>query len=806
MNDLFDNINSDFATGKSIDLSKPEEPVRQDTERWLVEQLGYEKNRLDIEYRIRAGSRTVKPDITIFRKPLHPNMNQHKDILGLVETKSKSIPEAEEQLHSYMAVCSSCEWGIAATAETRQFYRRKSNGDIERIHAIPPNGTSIDESIKFKKTDLIPAVDLKLIFKSILYQLYSNASINNRTLLCNEITKILFCKIYDERLDRAEPYFQVLPDKTDFQIRRNIQKNLWEPVLKELEETTGIFRRTEKIELDPVSVRFVVGELEQLSLLKTDHDVIGAAFEVFAERYFVGEKGEFFTPRIAIKNAIKMLNPQYADIIIDPACGSGGFIIYALEHIWEAIDTSGLNKEATRRQAPSFIYGIDKEPTLVKVARAYMALIGDGATNIADTDSLMHFDDWNEKARVMLADDNGNIKEFDFVFTNPPFGADIKVKSHSILEHYDLGHKWTKAKNSSRWVKSDEIKPTEPQILFLELCVNRLKEGGRLCIVLPEGIFGNANTGYVRQWLLENTTVLAVWDCPEPLFLPHTDTKTCMLFAERSKSFNQSIMMSFISECGHDRRGAEIRGANGELIEDFSKALADWHDRPPENSVDPQAWSGSISAMVQGGDLIDDNLLVPRIYQIEHKLGSETKRLGDLETEGIISIKTVNGKVNESEYDDEGEIDYVRTSDLGVMELRPSVRKVPLTVYKRVRKTQDLQPLDILVIKSGKYLIGESLMLSKDDVKIVVQNEFYKIRVLDNSKLDPYFLLYALKKSQSFIRDSALSQSTLSRVNIGRMRSIPIPYPSSSGQAEIGSEMREILEQRRENREKLNSL
>ena len=799
-------MDKDYATGKSIDLSKPEEPVRQETEKWLVEELGYEKKRLDIEYRIRAGSQRLRPDIIIFRKQIGADLDQQKDILGLVETKSKSIPEAEEQLHSYMAVCSSCEWGVAATDDTRQFYQRKPNGEIERIHAIPPYGVSIDQSIRLKKSDLRPAVNLKLRFKSILYQLYSNANINNRTRLCDEITKILFCKIYDEGLNRAEPYFQVLPDKTNFQIRMNTQKNLWEPVLIELEETAGIFKKNQKIDLDPDSVRFVVGELEQLSLLNTDHDVIGAAFEVFAERYFVGEKGEFFTPRIAIKNAIKMLDPQYTNTIIDPACGSGGFLIYALEHIWEAIGTSGLNKETTRRQSPSFIYGIDKEPNLVKVARAYMALIGDGKTNIADTDSLMRFGDWNEKARSMLADDNGNIKEFDFVFTNPPFGADIKVESHSILKHYDLGHKWTKPKNSLRWVKSDQTESTEPQILFLELCVNLLKEGGRLCIVLPEGVFGNAKTGYVRQWLLENTTLLAVWDCPEPLFLPHTDTKTCMLFAEKSKSFNQSIMMSFISECGHDRRGTEIKDVNGVLKEDFSKALADWHDRPPENSVDPQAWSGSISTMVQGGNLINDNLLVPRIYLLQPEIGPATKLLGDLETEGIISIKTVSGVVKESEYDDKGEIDYVRTSDFGVMERRPSVRKVPLTVYKRVRKTQDLQPLDVLVIKSGKYLIGESLMLSKDDVKIVVQNKFYKIRVLDNSKLDPYFLLYALRKSQSFIRDSALSQSTLSSINIGRMRSMPIPYPSPSEQASIANEMRENLEQRRANRQKLEGL
>ena len=171
-----------------------------------------------------------------------------------------------------------------------------------------------------------------------------------------------------------------------------------------------------------------------------------------------------------------------------------------------------------------------------------MTLIGDGSTSIVDTDSLMPFDDWNERARVMLADESGEVKNFDFIFTNPPFGSDIKIKHPSILEKYDLGHKWTKVKNSSRWFKSGQTEPTSPQILFLELCVNLLKEGGRMCIVLPEGVLGNVGEGYVRQWLFENTTILAVWDCTALLFQPHTGTKTCILFIEKSKSFDYSIM------------------------------------------------------------------------------------------------------------------------------------------------------------------------------------------------------------------------------------------------------------------------
>lgn len=799
-------IDRDYATGKAVDLSKPEEPVRQDTEKWLVKELRYEKDKMDIEYRIRVGSRRLKPDITIFRRQRQPNLDQHRDILGLVEIKPDSMEEAEEQLHSYMAVCSACEWGVAATADARQFYRRKSTGEIERIHAIPPHGISINASIRLTKSDLMPAVNLKLHFKSILYHLYSNTNIQSRTRLCNEMTKILFCKIYDEKLDMDVPYFQVLPDKSRPAIKRNIETYLWKPVLRNL-VTTGIFQRNERIILDPDSVAYVVGELERLNLSETDCDVIGAAFEVFAERYFVGEKGEFFTPRIAIKNAIKMLSPEYASTILDPACGSGGFLIYALEYIWDTIEaTPGGNKEENRKHAPSFIYGIDKEPDLVKVARAYMTLIGDGSTHIVDTDSLKPFEVWDDKARVMLADEeeNGQIRQFDFVFTNPPFGSDIKIKHSSVLEKYDLGHRWTKARNSSRWIKSGTTEPTSPQILFLELCVKLLKDGGRMCIVLPEGVLGNVGEGYVRQWLLENTTILAIWDCSALLFQPHTGTKTCILFIEKSQIFDQSIMMSVVSKCGHDQRGAEVRDQNGRLNEDFSKALADWENRPSENHTGD--WKGEVSIIVPRNEAIDKNLLIPRIYQLEYELGPTTKTLGQLEQEGVISIKTLTCRVKQSEYDENSEIPYIRTTDLGVMELRPSIHKVPVDVYERERSAQDISPLDILVIKDGTYRIGEPVMLLGDDLNIVVQAHFYKIRVLDDSLLDPYFLVYALKKSQPFIVASSIVQATISSITIARMREIPIPFPDDEQQILIANEMRGILGQRRMNLEKLENL
>ena len=140
------------------------------------------------------------------------------------------------------------------------------------------------------------------------------------------------------------------------------------------------------------------------------------------------------------------------------------------------------------------------------------------------------------------------------------------------------------------------------------------------------------------------------------------------------------------------------------------------------------------------------------------------------------------------------------------MELRPTIHKVPLAVYEREKGVQDLHPLDILIVKDGTFRIGESVMLQEDDLNIVVQGHFYKIRVLNGELLNPYFLIYALRKSESFIVESAVVQATVSSMTIDRMREIPITYPSSEEQASIANEMRKILEQRQIHRKELDKI
>ena len=754
--------------------------------------MNYDPENIGIDHRIRAGSKWLKPDIVVFDSKYSSELDQHENIVGMVECKPESMEAAEEQLKTYMAVSSSCQWGVAATKEARKFYRRLSDGGIERIHAIPISGMSVDEVVRLKKSDLKPAINLKLRFKSILYHLYSNTNIQSRTRLCNEMTKILFCKIYDERLESDVPIFQCTPGKSYQEVKQDIQDNLWTQVLDDL-ESTDAFQAKEGIILDADSVAYVVGELERISLLKTDHDVIGAAFEVFAERYFIGEKGEFFTPRVAVANAIKFLDPSYPNTIIDPACGSGGFIIQALEHVWEKIKKSGTDKQMKIRRAPDHIFGIDKEPDLVKVARSYMALIGDGHTKIIDADSLKPVDKWSERSRVTLTDKTGQLKTFDIVITNPPFGSNIKIGHDYILTNYELGHSWDRQGNSARWKKSNEVVPTDPQILFLELCIKLLKDGGTMCIVLPESIFGNPTEGYVRQWLLDNMTILAVWDCPQTLFLPHTNTKTCMLFLKKQKTVRQKILMSHLQKVGHDQRGAEII-KDDRVDEDFSLAVDDWIDQPTSQE---RLWRGKVSRFVYSEDLDRENRLIPRDHFLENVRYSDECRLGDLQTQGLIEIKTVPCNVKQREYSKSGQVPFLRTSDIGVLELRYPLKRVPIEIYDREKIKQDVQAFDILMVKDGTLRIGEAVILLEDDMTVVLQGHFYKIRVVNAELLNPFFLYWAIVQAHKSILSKALVQVTLSSITIDRLHETIIPFPDGEQQKSIGQRVENILRQRK---------
>ncbi|HEC88376.1 MAG TPA: hypothetical protein ENI52_03575 [Thermoplasmata archaeon] len=819
----------DAATGKPVDGRNPEEEVRQEYEKILHENYAYDYKQMDINVQIRRGAKKQKgkidyADIVIYKTTDKSKRDQHRDVLGIVETKRPNKREGIRQLMSYMSA-TSCSWGVWTNGkEIEYLYKDLETGEIKRdfIYQIPSKGETFEDIGRLSKKELKPAKNLKPIFRRILYTLYANTNISRREKLGSEMIRLLFCKIWDERynLDKIPKFRLGFKDKPENVKKRVLE--LFEDVKEELVED-GVFDKNETIIIDAKSVMHVVGELEKFSLSKTNRDVIGDAFEVFAESKFVGEKGEFFTPREVVKMCVKIIDPKPHERILDPACGSGGFLIYALEHVWDIMDNSPKYKDHPKLDtlkkeiAEKYYFGIDKEIDLVKIAKAYMSIVGDGKGNIVQADSLKSPKDWSPKTKTLFSNADETLKQFDIILTNPPFGAKIKIIDEDVLENYDLGHRWKKKGEASeeKWKITGTVKKTEPQILFIERCLDFLKPGGRMAIVLPDGIFGNPTDGWVRQWIKDKAEILAIIDCPPETFMPHTHTKTSVLFLRKwdgVKKKNYPIFCGIVKKCGHDARGNDIFKIIEEeeiLDEEFSEITQNFLD---SNDRIVKGFNRKGFTLYEGK--LKNGILIPRYYNPD-----TVKELENLEKSGkyelipikelidkkIIKLRGAGSTVSPTDYGS-GNIPFIRTSDISNWEINyDATHKVAEDLYYKFKEKQDLKAGDILFIKDGTYLIGDTAILTKYDLRILVQSHFTIIRCLNEEKLDPFLLLFLLNipivKKQ--IDEKTFVQATLSTIG-DRLSEVILPIPKSKELREkIAKETKERIIQRTKLREEL---
>lgn len=382
-----------IATGKAIDLRTPEEKVRQEYIATLVEAYGYPKEHLDIEVSIPMGRGRRYADIAVYDST--GERDPADNIIGLVETKAKGKKDGVGQLKSYMTA-SSAQWGVWTNGDDIAYLCRQGNQIKEdRLNNIPVQGQSVDDVGRLKRSDLRPysRTEIKSAFRRILKTLYANANISRRERLGNEMIKIIFAKIHDEQTYLEQPpKFRVEAGENARDVKKRIDK-LFAEVRDDLKQD-GVFSSHDRITLEPHILVWVVGQLERGSLIETETDVVGDAFEEFSEAKLIGEKGEFFTPRNVVQLAVKLVNPKIDDTICDPACGSGGFLIHAMKHIGTAMRVDpkyrgarDIDQKISRMAGKSF-FGVDKEVDLVRLAKAHMKISGDGCSNIIHANSL----------------------------------------------------------------------------------------------------------------------------------------------------------------------------------------------------------------------------------------------------------------------------------------------------------------------------------------------------------------------------------------------------------------------------------
>ena len=772
---------ADYATGKSV-RDGPEESVRQDFEVVLVDNYGYPKHVLDIEVPIPRGTTSHdRADIVVYRAR---GRDPAKDIVGIVEVKRPGAGDGKAQLKSYMTA-TSAEWGVWTNGDTIEYYCKPAGSPSvydDQINDIPAYQQRLEDIGDLTKQDLVPygRTELKLRFRHIMHTLYANTNISRREKLGNETMKLIFAKIRDETtFPEQPPAFRVGHLEEPEQVKSRID-TLFQNVVEQL-SGDGVFQQHDSITLDPKGVAWVVGQLQRGSLSDTPTDVVGDAFEVFAESKMAGEKGEFFTPGNVIDLAVELIDPQPRETVCDPACGSGRFLISSMRHVWNAMNRRrewrGLRDDqlakAQQEIASRCFYGIDKETDLVRIAKAYMTISGDGRSNVVHENTLHRADEFNAMAKARFVE-GGEFREFDCILTNPPYGTKAKVHKEEC-ESFDLGHRWHQDATNG-WRKGT-VRESDPYVLFIERCFTMLKADGRLAIVLPETVFHAPTAAHLRHYICERSTLQAVISLPHNSFRPHCNAKTCLLVAKKGVDGPRpDVTMAVPKEMGHDHQGKPIHHPN---------TLDVWDDIPTviEEIKAPESKNNAFVFKVPWPAIARAGHLMPSYFDYRRKRrrvpkGRRWVDLGALVDAGVVAAWDGHGSPSATEKG-EGEIPYIRVADIVNWELyRNPNSGVRRAVYERMtRDAPAVEPQDILFVRRGSYRIGTVAMASPRDGEVLLTREILTLRVAPNDVgLTPFYLLAMLssKTVQEQIDHLVFVDTTLPNIG-GRWRELKLP-------------------------------
>ena len=599
----------DYIDGKTQRPERPEEHVRQEIAKSLVREYRYPKEQIAVEFTLRLGTRKPRADLLIFT-PGQPHAQEHARII--VECKAPTVKMADKdqgvgQLKSYLDACPNTLFGMWINGVDRVCYRRvEKDGKRfwEEIPDLPLCGKEDDTDDRPSFDLLKPASSDALLFA---FRRCHNFIAGNQGLQKPqafwELLKLIFCKIHDEKGSELQ-FYAAAAERHGINGPIKLKTRI-EALFQEVkDEFPQIFRDAEHIDLEPKVVAYIVSQLQMYTLLDSDVDVKGRAYEEIVGSNLRGDRGEFFTPRNICHMAVNMLAPGEKQLVLDPACGTGGFLITAMNHVISAIEREEQKKwkgnvEAARQStrsrvakyAQKFIVGIDFNPELVKATKMNMVMNNDGAGGLYQANSLESPASWLDDA-VRARKLRGRV---DLLFTNPPFGSKIPVTDPSVLEQYDLGYRWAYDEAEDTWKKGDALQKSQPpEILFIERCVQFLKPGtGRTAIVLPDGILGSPGLGYVREWILRNTQILASIDLHPDTFQPFVSIQTSVLILQRKTQeqidletaageiSDYEIFMAVANHIGHDKRGnaTYVRDAQGnELFDEVEKQVWEYED------------------------------------------------------------------------------------------------------------------------------------------------------------------------------------------------------------------------------------
>lgn len=572
-----------ITSGKRVEnYDDPEEKVRADFFAELIYKYEYPANRILTEVAVPDRLPVDRADIVVFRD------DECKRPFAVVECKKEGVTDAEFNQAIEQGVGNAswvklrAEYVVIIAGKTRRVLDVSDRfGALEReknILADLPRAYGKPQEFRFYKgteNDIRPVASQDLIaaIRKCHQTLWGGGRLSPPAAF-GELCKLIFVKISDERRPRkkGDPYqFQIRTHEPSSRLAERINAIYDEQKQKDPE----VF--TESIKVDDRVLRTVVSHLEAIDLMKTDLDVKGVAFEQFMDGFFKGDFGQYFTPRPLIEFCIKMTNPGHDWDVLDPACGSGGFLLHALDHMRRQADEY-FDRAAQPVEhfnywhdfAAKHLYGIEINDEIARVAKMNMIVHDDGHTNIISHDALESMDKLQDLNRKFARDC------FDLILTNPPFGSTVNLVEKPYLSSYELGNSMdAKGKTKQRKNQSSEV-------LFIERIWQFLKPGsGIAAVILPDGILTNSSMQYVRDFILEKFCLLAVISLPLCAFAHFgAGVKASILFLRKRRDGetpdeSEPIFMASPEQIGYDATGRKTESQLDDVVRKYKEFLRD---------------------------------------------------------------------------------------------------------------------------------------------------------------------------------------------------------------------------------------
>ena len=572
----------------------------------MTEEYGFAPEDMERDYKVKyddaesGKTKTQKVDLAIFNAGhAHDADELIRFIIVAKDAKVKPNDKKNgvEATTENILCTTDCEFACWTNGVDLQYVHAFEDafGQVtcEAISDFPAEGQTL-EDLEAQGERAIPRKpaneSLVKTFKRCHDYIYGNEGMKKTAFW--ELLNLIFCQLYDEKrrfsdaregISYRRRFWVGVKEQNTPEGQHAVAERI-KGIFEDLKESNifkDVFEGNEQITLSDRGLAFVASELAKYSFLDATVDVKGTAYETIVSNTLKQEAGQFFTPRNIIKCMVEMLDPDQNCRVLDPACGSGGFLVMVLDHVRHKIaknfypELDDLHLEAklnsvevddaVREYAEKMIFGFDFDPDLKKAARMNMVMAGDGHSNIYNINSLEYprgsKPDVPRIAEAVnrsiehsadhdfnfgTSDDNAQGK-FDMVFTNPPFGTKVEVDPE-IASHYELNSK-------------------APEVLFIEACYNFLKPGGKMAIVLPDGILGNPNTESVRLWVLQHFKLLASVDLPVETFLPQVGVQASLLFLQKKtdeemlvpiEDEDYDVFMAIVEQVGKDRRGVPV--------------------------------------------------------------------------------------------------------------------------------------------------------------------------------------------------------------------------------------------------------